>query len=192
MKRSLPDTAAPRARVAWKAFLRPTAGIGVPLSFAVIFLALSLALGCAGSLEPGVGVGGGVGGGSGSGSGGAPGSNGCETAVFTSKCISCHSTAGPAGGLDLQAANVASRMVGKPTSSGLGAACSGKGMLLNAGSNPATGIFIDKITKMDGDPLLCGSAMPLGNTLTPTELTCLMTFATAATTASPAPAGDSP
>jgi hypothetical protein len=83
--------------------------------------------------------------------------------------------------LDLQAAGIASRLVGKPTFSGLANSCGGKGMLLDASSNPATGIFIDKITKMDGDPTLCGAAMPLGGTLTPTELSCLTDWATSVT-----------
>jgi hypothetical protein len=148
-----------------------------------------LVLGCAGSLEPGVGVGGG----GASGSGGSTGSNGCETAVFTGKCTFCHSTAGPAAGLDLQMANVGARLVGKPTSSALGAACANKGMLLDANSNPATGIFIDKITLPDGDPGLCGSAMPQGGTLTPTELSCLKTWANGVTTTtSPAPPDGTP
>jgi hypothetical protein len=168
MKRSLPHGAALRARATWRALLRLTATGGLLLSL--------FTLGCAGSLDPGVGGGGGV-----SGGGGMPGTPGCEAAIFTGKCVFCHSTAGPSGGLDLQAADIASRLVGKPASVGKGGACDGMGMLLDAGSNPATGIFINKITLMDGDPKLCGATMPQGGTLSSTELTCLTTWATSVT-----------
>jgi len=161
MKRSLPDGAAPRARATWKALLRLTATGGLLLSL--------FTLGCAGSLDPGVGA------------GGSTGTPGCEAAIFSNKCLFCHSTAGPSGGLDLQMADIASRLVGKPASVGKGGACDNMGMLLDAGSNPATGIFINKITLTTGDPKLCGASMPQGGTLSQTEVMCLTSWATSVT-----------
>jgi hypothetical protein len=134
---------------------------------------LSLFLvGCPGSLDPGVGAGGG--------SGGAGGSGGpCNpTPVFTARCtsIGCHNSSGAAAGLDLQSANPAARLVGVGTGTGTGAACSGQ-TLLNPGSNPATGVFIDKITTPT-----CGLMMPeTGGALSAGDLACLTSWATSVT-----------
>ena len=177
MKRSLPDGAAPHARATWKTLLHLTAAGGLLLSL--------FALGCAGSLDPGVGGGGGSGGVT------CP-APGCEVAVLAGNCNSCHGTASHANGLDLQSANVCERLLGMPTFTGPGAACAQK-TLLDRGSNPATGVFIDKITKMDGDAALCGLAMPLGGALAQADLACLKTWAASVTTAtSAAPAGETP
>ena len=161
MKRSVP--AAPlRGRATSNWMLGWAAAGGLLLSFVV--------LGCAGSLEPGVGTG------STGGMGGSGGGSDCQTAIFTSKCVFCHSTAGASAGLDLEAASPELRMVGKPT--GAGTACPG-GTLLVTGSTPAMGVFIDKITH--NPPTCGGSPMPLGGTLSAAELSCLTTWADSVT-----------
>jgi hypothetical protein len=139
-----------------------------------------LLAGCPGSLEPGVGVGlGGMGG-----SGG--GSNGCEVPILTN-CGGCHIAGNGSAGLDLMSAGVGARLVGAPssTNTSLGAMCMGKTLLV-AGSNPAAGLFIDKITNMQD----CGSAMPIGPALENAQLDCLKTWALSVTSPNAAFSGD--
>jgi hypothetical protein len=132
-----------------------------------VLLALS-PLGCAGSLDPGVtGNGGGGLGGAGGGSGAA-----CQDTIFMNQCVSCHNSVSPTAGLDLQSANIPVRLVGVAT--GAGSACPG-GTLLVANVNPASGVFIDKITN---DPPTCGgSVMPFGQKMNATDIACLTTWA---------------
>ncbi len=111
---------------------------------------------------------------------GTGGNNDCQTAIFASKCVGCHATASASVGLDLEAANPESRMIGKPT--GAGTSCPG-GTLLVAGSIPASGVFIDKIT--NHPPTCGGAAMPLVGSLTGTELTCLTNWANSVTATAP-------
>jgi hypothetical protein len=132
-------------------------------------------LGCPGSLDPGVG-----GGGDGGGTGGTTGTPGCEVALLANRCASCHGSASNSAGLDLQSANPGARLVGVTAFTGTGAACAGRN-LLDPASNPATGVFIDKITLA----VPCGLTMPVGSTLSMAEKTCLTTWATIVTTGSP-------
>jgi hypothetical protein len=165
MKRSLPGTPA-RGNATTKLLGRLGA-------LAVTCGLLSIAVaGCAGSLDPGVTGGGGAGGGSG---------GGCEVALIMTKCVPCHASVGNSGGLDLQSANIASRLVGAPSFAGDGAMCPNK-TLLDAGSNPATGLFIDKITN---DPPSCGFVMPYGQKMGAPDIACLTTWATTLTSGSP-------
>jgi hypothetical protein len=101
---------------------------------------------------------------------------------------SCHipgaTNDGTAGGLDLTPdSNIGSRLVGV-TSVGTannGSMCMGNSTpYLNANSNPATGLFIDKFT-MSHPP--CGSQMPFDSPfpLTATQQTCLTQWATTLT-----------
>lgn len=107
----------------------------------------------------------------------------CDNAmlVLENNCTSCHTmTSAPfSGGLDLESANVAQRLVGKPTAAMTAtnqAMCSGKGNLLNRNTLPATGILIDKINAKAGG--VCGNPMPLGGEMLAKEdLDCLQAWA---------------
>jgi hypothetical protein len=134
-------------------------------------LLLSIVLtGCAGSLDPGVG--GGAGGSNGGGMGGSSG-NGCQVAIFAGQCKSCHIAGGNgAAGLDLESPNPETRMVGKM--GGSSGSCMSMTLLV-ANSNPAMGVFVDKIT-MSTPP--CGSSMPLGGLPSPADQACLTSWAT--------------
>jgi hypothetical protein len=149
---------------------------------------------CAGSTSATTNVisdGGGTGGSGGAGNhpdGGDAGSVplACDNAmlVLENNCTGCHtmSTAPFSGGLDLVTPNVAQRLVGKPTAtmnSMNQAMCGGKGNLLNRGTLPATGIFIDKIKANPAVPgSVCGSPMPLGGSMLAQEdLDCLQAWA---------------
>jgi len=169
MKRSLPD-----ARLRGRA----TREWISELSMACGLLLSVIVAGCAGSLDPGVG-GGGTGGMSGGGTGGGPAA-GCQTAVFANQCASCHGT-GTTGsaGLDLTSPNPETRLVGKMTGTINGGVCSGMTLLV-AGSNPAMGVFIDKIT-MTSPP--CGASMPFGSLPSTADQACLTAWATIVTTA---------
>lgn len=174
MKRSLPD-----ARLCGRATSKLISAQGISTWAAACGLLSVLVLGCAGSLDPGVGGGGGS---SGGGTGGA--TTDCATPILTSKCVPCHATGGGSASLDLQSANPGPRLVGKMGGPALtGGQCTAM-VLLNAGSNPATGAFIDKIT-MATPP--CGALMPFGGPMLPQDqITCLQNWATGLTTA-PAP-----
>ena len=134
-------------------------------------LALS-PLGCAGSLDPGV-----TGGGGGLGGNGGGGGTACQDTIFMNQCVSCHASASNSAGLDLQSPNVAARLVGQPSFTGAGAICGGK-TLLDAGSTPATGFFIDKITN---SPPSCGVVMPFGVKMNAADIACLTTWANGVT-----------
>jgi len=158
MKRSLPD-ACPRGR-----FYNPR----VSELFLAFGLLLAVAVtGCAGSLDPGVG-----GGGSNGAMGGSSG-NGCQVAIFAGQCANCHIAGGNgAAGLDLASPNPEMRLVGKM--GGSTGSCSIMTLLV-ANSNPATGVFVDKIT-LSSPP--CGSSMPLGTLPSPADQSCLTGWAT--------------
>jgi hypothetical protein len=105
--------------------------------------------------------------------------------VFAASCAlpGCHG-ANSAGGakLDLASAGVAGRLLGQgpSTDASAGALCTDAGKpYLVAGSNPATGLLMDK---MDAAKLMCGSPMSLLGQLTSAQLTCLSAWATGVTT----------
>ena len=105
--------------------------------------------------------------------------------VFAVGCAlpGCHSanTAGGAG-LDLASAGVAGRLLGQgpSTNTAAGAVCGAVGKpYLVAGSNPATGLLMDK---MDALKVTCGSTMSLLGNLSSSQLACLSAWATAVTT----------
>src|SRR4051812_49873856 len=135
--------------------------------------------GCAGDLDPSLlpngqaGTGGGV--------------TVCDApkVVFASSCAitGCHApnTAGGAG-LDLGSAGVAARLLGQGPSTDVAASavCTSVGKpYLVPGSNPATGLLMDK---MDAAKVTCGSTMSVLGQLTASQLTCLSAWATALTT----------
>ncbi|HET6332248.1 MAG TPA: hypothetical protein VFG30_03510 [Polyangiales bacterium] len=117
----------------------------------------------------------GSGGRSGSGGGGGGGADAsmttppaappmCVTALFKMKCgtIGCHASGGTQ--VDLVSPNVATRLVGKPSSSQL--LCKNKTLVSATGGDS---LLIDKIT----DPPPCGGLMPVTGSLTDTERSCL-------------------
>ena len=107
------------------------------------------------------------------GMGGSGGGSDCETAIFTSKCVFCHSTAGPSAGLDLAGGEPGvCRMVGKPT--GAGTACPG-GTLLVAGSTPGHGGVHRQDHQQPANLRRIVDAA--GRPLTDAELTCLTSWA---------------
>ena len=138
--------------------------------------------GCAGELDPNLVPGGG--GGAGGGGGGQP----CDAynmiLVKTSTqggCAGpgCHAASFPAAGLDLATAGVAARLLaGMPDTAQTGSICATAGVTkkyLDTGSNPATGLFLDKVVEATAT---CGTVMPPpGFTpLTADQLTCLRSW----------------
>jgi len=81
------------------------------------------------------------------------------------------------GGLDLMTAPF-DRLVGALPSGENSSQCAGTTTpYLVAGSNPATGLLLDKLTPARP----CGETMPTLDTLTPTELACIQSWATGLT-----------
>ena len=156
---------------------------------------------CAGSSDPLVvksGTGGNTGTG-GSPTGGAIGTGGTTldctggndgASVVTVNCATtfCHipgtDNDGTAGGLDLTVdANIGSRLVGVKSvgTADNGSMCVGNATpYLNAGSNPATGLLIDKISTANPP---CGAQMPFDSPfpLTTMQQKCLVQWATTLT-----------
>jgi hypothetical protein len=138
------------------------------------------AMGCAGGSD-GTGTGGVGGGGGGTGCVG-----GDAMPIFTKHtCMlvgACHDGAGTAAGFNMVTAGWETKLVGTVSPGGgtgaFASLCGGMGMVyLNKGSNPATGLFMDKLSK---SPPQCGVQMPnLPPLLTPTELACVQTWANA-------------
>jgi hypothetical protein len=106
-------------------------------------------------------------------------------AVFTPKCAlsGCHgdSPAGSAAGnLILTAGpNLATRLLGVMSTGANGSSCGAatKAYLIPH-VTPATGLLIDKLTMTVPE---CGSQMPLGSSLPPTELACVKSWAASIT-----------
>lgn len=100
--------------------------------------------------------------------------------VLQDNCITCHTMldAPYLGSLDLESAGVAQRLVGKPAATVTAnnmAMCTGKGNLLNRGTLPATGVFMDKINQPPG---VCGNPMPFAAPkLAQEDLDCLQAWA---------------
>jgi hypothetical protein len=146
---------------------------------------------------------GGMGCGSGTGGGGNAGAGGGGTctldqvnAIFQTTganvgCTvigACHDNAGSAAGLDLTTAGWQTKLVGMGPVAMKGAAttlyslCAGKNLMyLNAGSKPATGLFLDKLKPKATAP--CGVHMPnIGTTeLTAAQFECVQSYATTLT-----------
>lgn len=107
-------------------------------------------------------------------------------AIFTAKgCAQsgCHDATGTSAGLNLAAADLGAELLGKsPGTGGLTpSSCTNMNKVyLVKGSNPATGLFIDKLTATPG----CGLRMPLtGAPLDATQMACVKSWATSVTTA---------
>ena len=166
----------------------------IPVAIAVVGALAGAVLaglgGCAGDLDPSL-LPGASGSGSSLGQAGSGGSGGSATAcdapqmVFATNCAvpGCHAASSPGGAaLDLASAGVAGRLLGQGPSTNVaaGAACMSAGKpYLVAGSNPATGLLMDK---MDVAKVTCGSTMSALGRLTSSQLACLSAWATAVTT----------
>jgi hypothetical protein len=113
------------------------------------------------------------------GTGGGSQPQNCDNAktILNNNCVACHGSTPIFAHLDLVSAGVGSRLVGKDTSSGsdTGEMCMGKGKLIDAGSNPATGVLVDKITHSKPG---CGSVMPMSGLLSTSDQQCLIQWAT--------------
>ncbi len=145
----------------------------------------AMAIGCGG---------GGSGGTAGSGGGGTGGTAACDIPkLFNTKYYcstpACHAGATPAAGFDMMAAGWETHLVGKapmthtPASPAGDTLCAGMNKVyLTAGSNPATGLFMDKISKSNPG---CGVQMPNlpVDKMTADELACVQTWANALTAA---------
>jgi len=169
-----------------------------------LLLATGTLSGCPGSLDPSLlqgttGTGGGNGTGGGTGTGGTTmvdcsGSNDGAT-IITQQCTNvCHSTSmGTAAligaGLDLTIdSNIASKLVGVKSPGANGSSCGGNNEpYLEAGSNPAKGLFIWKIQtnpRCDQNSACCGALMPQGSPtgLSAAQQQCIIQWATTLTT----------
>jgi hypothetical protein len=119
------------------------------------------------------------------GTGGTGGPQICNGAAFMkgAKCsmAGCHYMTSPASGLDLYSDGVIQRLLGRPPDPVASMACGQHTTpLLVSGSNPATGLLLDKLK----DPSPCGLAMPYpGIELLPAaDIACIQDWATAVTT----------
>jgi hypothetical protein len=170
---------------------------GLFLASILGFALLGTLAGCPGTLENpnafpapmsgAAGTQGAAGGGGPAGAGGPAGTGGgtCDapTMVFDHygcAIAGCHGTPNPAGGFDMQTAGWETMLKGTNSkgggTGGSMSMCMGMGPYLVPGSNPATGLFIDKLTKA-APP--CGAAMPnIGGPLTTAEKNCVIQWAT--------------
>ena len=157
-------------------FARPSRRFAVIAAVAGVVLAG--VAGCAGEIDPSLLAGQ---------AGGGGGTTVCNAPqmVFATNCSlsSCHGATSIGGaGLDLVSAGVIARLVGQGPSTNVaaGALCDSAGKpYLVAGSNPATGLLMDK---MDVAKVTCGSTMSALGRLTSSQLACLSAWATAVTT----------
>ena len=157
-------------------FARPSRRFAVIAAVAGVVLAG--VAGCAGEIDPSLLAGQ---------AGGGGGTTVCNAPqmVFATNCSlsSCHGATSIGGaGLDLVSAGVVGRLVGQGPSTNVaaGALCGDAGKpYLVAGSNPATGLLMDK---MDAEKTTCGSTMALLGQLTSAQIACLSAWATAVTT----------
>jgi len=114
-------------------------------------------------------------------SAGATGLPGCVAALFvngTGKCAAsvCHAKgSSPAGGLDLGSPGVEQRLldqIARHEGLDASATCSTSDKLIDS-SDPSKSWLLKKLTGQQGN---CGARMPLGQTLTPDELSCMQSW----------------
>jgi hypothetical protein len=191
-----------------QSLLRSQVSGWVGLAAAGALASVLMLSGCPGTLDPSLfptsGAGGNQGSGGGNPTGGSTGTGGNSNctgvndgaAIVTANCATqfCHIPGavndGTAGGLDLTVdANIASRLVDVTTvgTADNGSSCVGNTQpYLKGGSNPATGLLIDKIKsspKCTANSNCCGQPMPYpGVTPLPAQQqTCLIEWATTLT-----------
>ena len=161
-----------------RTFARPSGTLGVrALVGATVLWGVMATAGCPGTLDPSLLNGPGTGG---SGGTGATVCN-AATMVIGPMCgvPGCHGSTAPSSGLDLTATGLVARLLDKaPTASSQ--LCSGNTTpYLKSGSNPATGLLLQKIST---SPPPCGDHMPAGLQLMGSDMTCVNDWATAVTT----------
>jgi hypothetical protein len=157
--------------------------IGLKSAAALLLAVASLGVaGCPGELDPDLL--------NGTGTGGTGGTQICNGATFMKGAVcsmsGCHYMTNPASGLDLYSDGVIQRLLGRAPDPAISMSCAQNSTpLLVAGSNPATGLLLDKLKK----PAPCGTAMPYpGLELLPAaDITCIQEWATAVTTGMPTP-----
>jgi hypothetical protein len=136
---------------------------------ALAAVSLGLLFACAGDLPADLK-------GGGTATGGKSGGGGCDNAptIITNQCSTCHASESPSfGNLDLLAPGVATRLVGHAAQGPAPTGCMGQGNLLETGTVPAKGILIQKINKTQ----TCGTEMPPGGNLSPSDIACLQAWA---------------
>jgi hypothetical protein len=99
-------------------------------------------------------------------------------AAKTCTSIGCHDSPTGAAGLDLKSAGLGARLLGMSPMANVGSipsSCAGMGKVyLTPGSNPAMGLFIDKLTASPG----CGTRMPqVGSPLNTSQMECVRSWA---------------
>ena len=141
---------------------------------AVLLVGLS-ATGCPGDLDPSLRPGG-------TGMAGTTGNSACDApgmVLSNARCAGagCHSSTQPQG-VDLMSPGLVARLLNVKSAT---STCMPGGMAyLTPGSNPASGLLIDKLQAVP----LCGLTMPfggIGGPLTAQELACVNDWATAVT-----------
>jgi hypothetical protein len=95
-----------------------------------------------------------------------------EQDIFVGSCgsSSCHGASVPAGGLDLVAAGVAARLVGKPPTCEKCSPSQCDGKLLIDPKNPDQSYLLEKVHVSNP---ACGARMPVGAKLSSEQLACL-------------------
>ena len=155
---------------------RPSGTLGVrALVGATVLWGLVATAGCPGTLDPSL-----LNGGGGTGGTGASVCNAAATVIGPNCGIpGCHGSTAPSSGLNLTPMGIVARLLDKaPTSSSQ--LCSGNTTpYLKSGSNPATGLLLQKISS---SPPPCGDHMPAGVQLADSDMTCVNDWATAVTT----------
>jgi hypothetical protein len=104
-------------------------------------------------------------------------------AIFGPKCNVCHDSTGSYAGLNLTSSGLVGRLVGVAPAGGgsiMPSVCTNMSKIyLTAGSHPATGLLIDKITSSNPG---CGVRMPyLTGALSTTEIDCIKSWANTVT-----------
>jgi hypothetical protein len=166
----------------------------------VFMAAVALSVGAAGCASGSDGTGTAGSGGT-AGAGGGAGSTACAladvTTIFTSMAtthnhncttaLACHDATGAAAGFDMATAGWQNKLVGMGPKAGAGSPtypsmCATSGLkYLDVGSNPATGLFLDKINPGMAVPP-CGVPMPeIYPRLSATEFACVQSWATTLT-----------
>jgi hypothetical protein len=147
---------------------------------AMSFTIAAAAAGCSGS-----------GGGGGAGAGGGNDAGACDVtkifSTYTCAAPACHNSTNPAANFDMQTLGWETKLVGVAPKGGgpivaLESKCGAMGKVyLTAGSKPATGLFMDKISL---DKPGCGVRMPNipFQMLSDAEIKCVQAWATALTT----------
>ena len=158
-----------------------------PLSLIAIGMFALFAVGCAGSLPPGLEPGGGSGGMGGGGTGGmmttAPDVMCSDGMMATAKIVStcgqtavCHDNAAAASGMLTlnNAATLVGNLLNKKPNAKSPLCAAYADPYLKEGSNPPTGLFLEKLKMMPA----CGASMPFAKPVLPqADIDCLTKWA---------------